>query len=221
MTLSWCSRHTFWPFCLRTIHVLSTIQWSNVPVIGYLTRFTVHSIECGCKCRPQTTVHAEFYTLRWLEQGDWLNHKFTHCPSLPFAHHYCTRHCGCNSDEQMAKTGNLWTCGFTTTTTTILRHSGFCLGLTGLDSTGKVKPGRQNQSEFTGARDSERQWHQLCHMQICTLTQTHSHANFAPLSFLQAGCPSCRQINNSVKAVKVTLSYTLSYTSWFDFILNG
>ena len=31
-----------------------------------------------------------------------------------------------------------------------------------------VKPGRKNQSGFTGSRDSEWQWHQLGHMQICT-----------------------------------------------------
>jgi len=36
-------------------------------------------------------------------------------------------------------------------------------------------------------------------MQICTLTQTHNHASIPPLSFLQAGCPSCRP-TNSVKA---------------------
>jgi len=40
----------------------------------------------------------------------------------------------------------------------------------------KVKPGRYNQSGFTGARDSEWYWHQLGHMQICTLTQTHNFA---------------------------------------------
>jgi len=38
-------------------------------------------------------------------------------------------------------------------------------------------------------------------MQICTLTQTHNHASIPPLSFLQAGCPSCRP-TNSVKALK-------------------
>ena len=56
---------------------------------------------------------------------------------------------------------------------------------------------------FTGARDSEWQWHQLSHMQVCTSLQTDSHATASnpPLSFLQAGCPSCRQ-TNSVKALK-------------------
>ena len=55
--------------------------------------------------------------------------------------------------------------------------------------------------DFTEARDSERQWHQLGHMQVCTLLQTDDHASNPPLSFLQAGCPSCRP-TNSVKALK-------------------
>ena len=55
--------------------------------------------------------------------------------------------------------------------------------------------------DFTGARDSEWQWHQLGHMQVCTSLQTDNHASTSPLSFLQAGCPSCRP-TNSVKALK-------------------
>jgi len=51
------------------------------------------------------------------------------------------------------------------------------------------------------ARDSEWQWHQLGHMQVCTLLQTNNHASDPPLSFLQAGCPSCRP-TNSVKTLK-------------------
>jgi len=55
--------------------------------------------------------------------------------------------------------------------------------------------------DFTEARDIEWQWHQLGHMQVCTSLQTDSHASTPPLSFLQAGCPSCRP-TNSVKALK-------------------
>jgi len=55
--------------------------------------------------------------------------------------------------------------------------------------------------DFTGARDSEWQWNQLGHMQVCTLLQTDNHASTPPLCFLQAGCPSCRP-TNSVKALK-------------------
>ena len=58
--------------------------------------------------------------------------------------------------------------------------------------------------DFTEARDSEWQWHQLGHMQVCTSLQTDNHASTPPLSFLQAGCSSCRP-TNSVKALKAKL----------------
>ena len=54
--------------------------------------------------------------------------------------------------------------------------------------------------DFTEARDSEWPWRQLGHMQVCTSLQTDNHASTPPLSFLQAGCPSCRPAN-SVKAL--------------------
>jgi len=38
-------------------------------------------------------------------------------------------------------------------------------------------------------------------MQVCTLLQTDNHASTPPLSFLQAGCPSCRP-TNSIEALK-------------------
>ena len=59
----------------------------------------------------------------------------------------------------------------------------------------------QTDLDFTEARDSEWQWHQLGHMQVSTSLQTDNHANTPPLSFLQGGCPSCRP-TNSVKALK-------------------
>jgi len=37
--------------------------------------------------------------------------------------------------------------------------------------------------DFTEARDSEWQRHQLGHMQVCTSLQTESHASTQPLSF--------------------------------------
>jgi len=35
----------------------------------------------------------------------------------------------------------------------------------------------------TEARDSEWQWHQLGHIQVCTLLKTDNHASTPPLSF--------------------------------------
>jgi len=55
--------------------------------------------------------------------------------------------------------------------------------------------------DFTEARDSEWQWHQPGNMQVCTSLQTNNHASTPPLSFLQAGCSSCRP-TNCVKALK-------------------
>jgi len=47
----------------------------------------------------------------------------------------------------------------------------------------------KNNLEFTEARDSEWQWHQLGHMQVCTLLQTDNHANTPPLSFFTGRMP--------------------------------
>jgi len=41
----------------------------------------------------------------------------------------------------------------------------------------------------------------MVYMQIYTALQTNNHASTPPLSFLQAGCPSCHP-TNSVKAPK-------------------
>ena len=43
--------------------------------------------------------------------------------------------------------------------------------------------------DFTGARDSGWQWHQLGHMQLCTSLQTDNHASTPPLSFFTGRMP--------------------------------
>ena len=65
---------------------------------------------------------------------------------------------------------------------------------------GRYQKGKTNL-DFTVARGSEWQWHQLGRMQVCISLQTDNHASTSPLSFLQAGCPSCRPAN-SIKALK-------------------
>jgi len=61
--------------------------------------------------------------------------------------------------------------------------------------------------DFTEATDSEWQWHQLGHMQICTSLQIDNHASTLPLRFLQAGCPSCRPTNSVTVTALITASY--------------
>jgi len=43
--------------------------------------------------------------------------------------------------------------------------------------------------DLTEARDSEWQWHQLEHMQVCTSIQTDNHASTSPLSFFTGRMP--------------------------------
>ena len=55
-------------------------------------------------------------------------------------------------------------------------------------------------------------------MQICNSPQTDNHAGTPPLSFLQAGCPSCHP-NNNVKALKA--NYMLpEILLWLVLLLN-
>jgi len=42
---------------------------------------------------------------------------------------------------------------------------------------------RKTNLDFTEARDSEWQWHQLGHMQVYTSHQTDNHASTPPLNF--------------------------------------
>jgi len=53
---------------------------------------------------------------------------------------------------------------------------------------GRYQKGKTNL-DFTEARDSEWQWHQLGHMQVCTSLQTDNHASTSPLSFFTDRMP--------------------------------
>ena len=72
--------------------------------------------------------------------------------------------------------------------------------LFGTTHVSRYQKGKTNL-DFTAASDSEWKWYQLGRMQVCTSLQTDNHASTPPLSFLQAGCPSCCP-TNSVKALK-------------------
>jgi len=52
----------------------------------------------------------------------------------------------------------------------------------GTTQVSRYQKGKTNL-HFTGARDSEWQWHQLGHMQVCTLLQIDNHTSTLPLFF--------------------------------------
>jgi len=50
-------------------------------------------------------------------------------------------------------------------------------------------PTGKTNLDFTEARDSEWQWHQMDHMQVCTSLQIDNHASTPPLSFFTGRMP--------------------------------
>jgi len=48
---------------------------------------------------------------------------------------------------------------------------------------------RKTNLDFTEARESEWQWHQLSHMQVWTSLQTDNHASTQPLKFFTGRVP--------------------------------
>ena len=61
-------------------------------------------------------------------------------------------------------------------------HTPFNGPLSRTTQVSRYQKGKTNL-DFTGARDSEWQWYQLDHMQICTWLQTDNHASTSLLSF--------------------------------------
>ena len=92
----------------------------------------------------------------------------------------------------MASSREIWithACMYTHTDTDTQRYTALWT-LSRITQMSRYQKGKTNR-DFTEARDSEWQWQQLGHMQICT--SPHS-------VFLQAGCLSCRP-TNSIKAL--------------------
>ena len=63
---------------------------------------------------------------------------------------------------------------------TYTRLTALCPGL--YTRVSRYQKGKTNL-DFTEARGTEWQWHQLGHMQVCTLLQTDNHTNTPPLCF--------------------------------------
>ena len=63
------------------------------------------------------------------------------------------------------------------------RLTALCPGLPGVSRYQNDK----TSLDFTGARDSEWQWHQLGHMQVCTSLQTDNHASTPPTTQVFTG----------------------------------
>jgi len=79
----------------------------------------------------------------------------------------------------------------------------------GTTQVSRYQKGKTNL-DFTEARDSEWQRHQLYHMQVCTSLKTDNHTSTPPLKFFTGRIPSCCPAN-IVKALKVNRPVKTKY----------
>jgi len=80
--------------------------------------------------------------------------------------------------------------------------------LSGTTRVSRYQKGKTNL-DFTEARDSELQWHQLGHMQVCTSLQTDNQASTPPLSFFTGQMPFLPPIQQRQSTEGQTASTTL------------
>ena len=75
---------------------------------------------------------------------------------------------------------------------------------------GRYQKGKTNL-DFTEARDSEWQWHQMGRMQVCTLLQTDNHASTPPLCFFTGRMPFLppNQQRQSTEGIKTSQNISL------------
>jgi len=72
--------------------------------------------------------------------------------------------------------------------------------------------------DFTEARDSEWQWHQLGHMQVCISLQTDNHASTPPLKFFTGRMPFLppNQQRQSTEGKKRLYTYSNGFLSRYN-----
>ena len=102
--------------------------------------------------------------------------------------------------------------------------------LSGTIQMSRYQKGKSNL-DFIGARDSERQWHQLGHMQICPSLQTNNHASTPPHIFyrpdaLPAAQPTASKhwytTENKYKITEIYMSLQYeTHTQLFNGQLSG
>ena len=69
--------------------------------------------------------------------------------------------------------------------------------------------------DLTEVRDSEWQWHQLGHMQVCTLLQTDNHASTPPLVFYRPDAlPNQQRQSTKGKIMLQKWKVKYAYNTW-------
>ena len=171
--ISTCSR------CYETVQCTSLCRLS-VPALAHSSKPTAASLLLWAREAGDIS--------RLLQQRWWANGM----QAVPHCQHTCV------VEHRLFSSAVLVSDWFSAADYWIHTHS-FNGPLSWTTRVSRYQKGKSNL-DFTEARDSEWQWHQLGHMQVCTSLLTDNHASTQPLSFLQARCPFCRP-TNSVKTL--------------------
>jgi len=87
-------------------------------------------------------------------------------------------------------------------------HTHLTAFFSGTTQLSRYQKGKTNP-DFTEASDSEWQWHQLGHMQVCASLQTDNYASTPLLCFLQARYPPFLPPNQQCQSTEGTTSLLL------------
>jgi len=75
--------------------------------------------------------------------------------------------------------------------------------------------------DFTEGRDSEWQWHQLGHMQVCISLQTDNHASTPPLSFFTGCLPAAQPtVSKHWRHASLYLMLYAAVSGWSDWCIK-
>ena len=189
------------------LEALLSVMW-NVTASGRSTSLFVHgslSLFLSTYCTAFALVGRLPGAARWLDVSctvhlnwQWSRNGRETLQTSLFSNYHCYNRSFSRVEAQFVTVFSVHTYAFNSPFSRSTWVSQYQKGKTNLD--------------FTEARDSGWQWHQLGHMQVCTSLQMDNYASTPPLNFLQSGCLSATQPTAS-KHPGQLLFTVLSYNS--------
>ena len=201
----WLAQNTFRERkCADTVGRARELGWpfpvlkcTHILHIKYIKQFYQTALETCCDWNWQN--------------ADYGFKKFSFCVI-----YYNFPHTSVSCVKPYAGSQTYWAHTHACTRTHTHPFNSLCPGLPGWAGTRKVKP----NLDFTEARDSEWQWHQLGHMQVCTSLPTDNHASPSPLSFFTGRMPflppnqQCQSTEGNIKCQTYRAAWPYHYWTW-------
>ena len=145
-----------------------------------------------CCVADEIKIVIESVNLMWSAHAEcWGGDKASYCRTMPRRDCYVLATVCCQTcSRQFVHAHNGTTDRITLTARTYIHTyiQPFNGPFSATTRVSRYQKGKTNL-DFTEARDSEWQWHQLGHMQVCTSLQTDNHASTPPLSLFTGRMP--------------------------------